>query len=268
MMARINPEGVLPTRQAEVSAAYRLFIVLVALNAVVLALLYYVTRFVPAIPPAVREVFYFADTIHAVVFLFDFGLHMKRAPDRRRYFIRWGWLDLITGLPGPPFLRLLRVVRLAQFARVQLRTTPKEVRLAARQRLAQSTLLVVIMLVLLVVTYGSAAVVLTEANAPGANITTGADAIWWAFVTIATVGYGDTYPVTGWGRLIGIAMLFAGVSLFSTLTSYLASTFVRPGTRENDPGSPALQDELAELRQALRDLEARLAERDSRQSPS
>ena len=268
MTVHIHPEGDLPAEQAVTSATYRLFILLVTLNALVVALLYYLTIFVPAIPPAVRQVLYLADTIQATIFLFDFALHLKRAPDRRHYFVHWGWLDLITGLPGPPFLRLLRGVRLAQVTRTQLRDTPAEVRLAARQRLGQSTLLVVIMLVLLVVTYGSAAEVMVEANAPGANITTGGDAVWWAFVTIATVGYGDTYPVTGWGRLIGVAMLVAGVSLFSTLTSYLASTFVRPATHENAPAHPALQAELAELKQAVRDLEARLTKHHDPQPPS
>jgi voltage-gated potassium channel len=264
MTARTTLDGELPAEQAVTSAAYRLFILLVTLNALVVALLYYVSIFVPAIPPAVRQVFALADTIHATIFLFDFLLQLKRAPHRRHYLVHWGWLDLITGLPGPPFLRLLRVVRLAQVTRAQLRNTPMDVRLAARHRLAQSTLLVVAMLVLLVVTYGSAAIVMVEADAPGANITSGGDAIWWAFVTIATVGYGDTYPVTAWGRLIGVAMLVAGVSLFSVLTSFLASTFLKPAEHGDEIRDRILHAKLAELQQAVRDLEARLVERDSR----
>jgi voltage-gated potassium channel len=268
MTARIYPDGELPADQAATSAAYRLFMLLVALNALVVALLYYVSFVVPAIPPAVRQVLYFADTINALLFLFDFGLQMKRAPNRRHYFLHWGWLDFITAIPGAPLLRLLRVVRVAQVTRTEIRNTPAEVRLAARQRLAQSTFLLVIALVLLIVIYGSVAIVLVEANAPSANITSGGDAVWWAFVTIATVGYGDTYPVTGWGRVIGVAMLVAGVSLFSVLTSFLASTFLKPAEHGDEIRDRILHAQLAELKQAVRDLEARLVERDSRQSPS
>lgn len=264
MTAHTSPEGAVPAAEAVTSATYRLFMLLVALNGLFVSLLYYVSLAIPAVPPAVREVLYFADTIHALLFLFDFGLHLKRASDRRAYLVHWGWLDFITGIPGAPVLRLLRVVRVAQVTRTQVRDTPAEVRLATRQRLGQSTFLIVITLVMLVVIYGSIAMVIVEADAAEANITSGSDAIWWAFVTIATVGYGDTYPVTGWGRLIGILMLIAGVSLFSTLTSYLASTFVRPGARENGAGSPEVQAELAELKRALRDIEARLVERDGK----
>jgi voltage-gated potassium channel len=114
-------------------------------------------------------------------------------------------------------------------------------------------------LVLLVVVYGSVAIVMVEAKAPGANITSGGDAIWWAFVTIATVGYGDTYPVTGAGRLIGVLMLVAGVSLFSVLTSFLSSTFLRPAAQREESRDSALRAELVALREAHARLEAALA---------
>src|SRR5204862_4666585 len=62
---------------------------------------------------------------------------------------------------------------------------------------------------------------------PGkANITTGGDALWWAVVTITTVGYGDTYPVTMLGRLTGVAVMFSGVGIIGALASILASILV------------------------------------------
>jgi hypothetical protein len=56
----------------------------------------------------------------------------------------------------------------------------------------------------------------------GANITKLGDGIWWAVVTIATVGYGDYYPVTVAGRLIAIFMMLSGIGIFALLVSTLA----------------------------------------------
>ena len=71
-----------------------------------------------------------------------------------------------------------------------------------------------------------------EYRSPGANITTGADALWWAIVTITTVGYGDYYPVTELGRLTGVFVMFAGVGIIGALASILASLLVSPAPAE------------------------------------
>ncbi len=245
--------------RAVTSVAYRLFLLLTTASALLVSSLYYLSLVVSILPPAVRDVLFFADTLHALIFLFDFGLHATRAPHRRTYLLRWGWLDLLSALPGLPALRLLRLPHAAIETRTLRHGTDWEVRTAARRQLAQNTLLTVMGLVLLVVTYGSAAVVAIEADEPGATITSGSDAIWWAFVTLATVGYGDTYPVTDRGRLVGVLMLLAGVGLFSVLTSYLASAFLHPA-RRHDEENP-LRAEMAELKQSVARLEAHLTAR-------
>ena len=65
-----------------------------------------------------------------------------------------------------------------------------------------------------------------EKDAPGANITTGGDALWWGYVTATTVGYGDKYPVTMGGRIVGTLMLTVGVALFATFSGFLAHAFL------------------------------------------
>ena len=72
------------------------------------------------------------------------------------------------------------------------------------------------------------AMVWAEEGAPNANITTGGDAVWWAYVTITTVGYGDQFPVTSAGRFIGVLVMTGGVALFGVLTGFLANTFLSP----------------------------------------
>lgn len=65
-----------------------------------------------------------------------------------------------------------------------------------------------------------------EHKAPGANITNFGDAIWWAFVTIGTIGYGDYYPVTFEGRAIAVLLMVAGLAFISVITVSVATMFL------------------------------------------
>lgn len=62
-----------------------------------------------------------------------------------------------------------------------------------------------------------------ERDAPGATITSFGDAIWWAFVTIATVGYGDEYPITIPGRFFAIVLMIGGVAIVGTASALVVS---------------------------------------------
>lgn len=76
------------------------------------------------------------------------------------------------------------------------------------------------------VLFSSIAILQVE-DSPNSNIKSAEDAIWWSYVTITTVGYGDKYPVTTEGRLIAAVLMTAGVGLFGTFTGFLASWFVQ-----------------------------------------
>jgi len=62
---------------------------------------------------------------------------------------------------------------------------------------------------------------------PNSNIKTAEDAIWWAYVTITTVGYGDKFPVTTEGWIITAILMTAGMGMFGTFTAFVASWFVK-----------------------------------------
>src|SRR4051812_21608358 len=65
-----------------------------------------------------------------------------------------------------------------------------------------------------------------EVGAAGSNITSFYDSLWWAVVTVLTIGYGDRFPVTPAGRLLGVVLMFAGVLSVAILTSKIASIFM------------------------------------------
>jgi voltage-gated potassium channel len=93
---------------------------------------------------------------------------------------------------------------------------------------AAGGLLSVLLVAILVTEFGALAVLAVERGAEGATIETAQDAVWYLIVTMSTVGYGDTYPVTDLGRLIGSVIIVVGVGVFGTLTGFLANAFLAP----------------------------------------
>ncbi|MFF4359337.1 potassium channel family protein [Streptomyces sp. NPDC001604] len=73
---------------------------------------------------------------------------------------------------------------------------------------------------------GSWAVVAAEHDAPRANLRTYPQALWWSIETATTVGYGDFYPVTLGGRVIGAVVMVVGITTYGMVTAALATWFV------------------------------------------
>jgi voltage-gated potassium channel Kch len=206
---------------------------------------------------AINSVVLFVDAVLCPIFLVDFALHLKRAPNKRTYLINQrGWLDFLGSLPFPG-LRLARLFRMARVASVLHRDGPRKVWQTIAENRAGSALLGTIFLTIVLLEFGSVMMLAVEKNAPDANILSASDALWWSYVTVTTVGYGDRFPVTNPGRLVGVAMLTIGVGLFGVLTGFLANTFLAPAKDEEEHvGSSVdeLRQEIAELKRLIQEL--------------
>ena len=184
----------------------------------------------------VDTVLFETDALICVVFLFDVARSVSRASDRRAYVfgvrvgrsIPYGLIEFLGSLPGLTILRPLRLVRLRETSRVVGIHRPRYLIAEFLAQRAQSAAYVVVLAALLTLTIGASLMAVVEEPAPNANITTGGDAFWWAFVTMTTVGYGDTYPVTEAGRFIGMVTMAVGVAIIGVLSSFLASWFLSP----------------------------------------
>ena len=182
------------------------------------------------VDPAVRNVILIVDTGLCFVFFADFLGRLRNAASKRRYFFRQlGWLDLLGSLPFPG-LRIARVFRVARVVRLVRVVGMKTLIDKMLHDRAGSALYTVLTLCVLVIQYGSMFELVANRRAPDANIQTASDAVWYTIVTITTVGYGDKYPVTNPGRIVGVLIMIVGVGLFGVLTGFLANTFLAPAS--------------------------------------
>jgi voltage-gated potassium channel len=140
--------------------------------------------------------------------------------------MRWGWIDLISSIPAVSYLRAGRVLRLIRLLRLirAFRSTQSFMHHVFKNK-AQGAFTSVSIFAVLLIIFSSIAILQVEQD-PTSNIKSAEDAIWWSYVTITTVGYGDRYPVTTEGRIIAAVLMTAGVGLFGTFTAFVASWFV------------------------------------------
>ncbi|EWS99709.1 ion transporter [Intrasporangium oryzae NRRL B-24470] len=172
----------------------------------------------------------------SVILFVDFCVRLRTAESRSGYFLRnFGWADLLASLPLPQF-KVLRLFRLARVYRLLRAYGARNIGRSLLRERAGSALLSLLFVAILVLEFGSLWMLRLESGAPDRNITTASDAIWYVIVTISTVGYGDQYPVTTPGRVLGAIIIVIGVAIFGTLTGYLANLFLSP--RTSDAAAP------------------------------
>lgn len=181
-------------------------------------------------PTTDRDLASFLTVVSWVVwaaFAVDFGVRLHLAEQRATYALRH-WYDIALVLL--PMLRPLRLLRLLAFARVLNRT--------AVGGLAGRATTYVVGTAVVSVFLGGLAMLDAEREAPGANITSIGDAIWWATTTVTTVGYGDHYPVTFEGRMVAFALMLVGIGTVGVITAALATWLVSNVQREREHPGP------------------------------
>lgn len=182
------------------------------------------------------------NALFSLIFLGDFIYRMATAPSPGRYFFRgFGWADLLASLPFPQ-LKVLRLFRLLRVVRLMRDLGPRTIWNTLVHDRANSTLMTLLLLGVFVLQFGSLAILAVEGHADGANITSASDALWYTIVTISTVGYGDQFPVTNSGRLLGALIIVVGVGIFGTFTGYLANLFLGPQKPRDDADETAVAD--------------------------
>lgn len=238
--------------QERASIPYLVFILVLSILAVVAL----VVSSLGKLSDDTRKILEYADTAVCALFFVDFLVLLFRSKNRWRYFVTWGWLDLISSIPSIDLFRLGRAGRILKILRVLRGIRAAKVLTSfILYRRAQSTFLAALLISLLLIVLSASAVLQFETS-PEANIRTPEDALWWAVVTITTVGYGDRFPLSGEGRLIAAFLMTAGVGLFGTFSGFVAAWFIGAPKRQ-----PAEAHAIAKLEEEIRQLREQLSQK-------
>lgn len=244
------------SRRDASNGIYHLFIVALTVFSLAMVAAYYLLP----LTGATKQALLWIDIPISLIFLADAFRSLRRASDKWAY-LKWGWLDFLGSIPLVLPLRIARLARLGRAWRtLRLRRLSQVGEDLDRNR-AESAALITVFLALVVLTTATVAVLEFESEVSQANIRSADDAFWWAVVTLATVGYGDYYPVTPWGRIAAVALMTMGVGIFGVLASYLANLFL-PTTLddEEDPDLAEIKAELAALNTRLDAIQAMLGD--------
>jgi len=188
------------------------------------------------------------------IVLVEYAVRLVVTPDRLGYLKR-RWVEpatvVVPPLQGWHLVGMEKMSLLVYEAELRVETILKHHSLFRVLIAAAGTLFL-----------GAWLVLLFEEKAKGSNIHSYPDALWWAIVTVTTVGYGDRYPVSAGGRAVAVVLMLVGIGLIGVLTATVASVFVKEHTDANKEafkkGHDELGQQLSVISDRIADVERRL----------
>ena len=167
-------------------------------------------------------------------FAVEYGVKLYLTPLRRHYVTHHLVELAVIALPLLRPLRALRLLRVVNIFRAGLILT--NALRKVRGVLTHHGLHYVLFVVLGVIVVCAALEFEFEEGTHGSNIQNFGDSLWWAVVTVTTVGYGDKYPVSAGGRGVAVVLMVVGIGLIGVLTATVASYFIGQGVDEDKAG--------------------------------
>lgn len=220
-----------------------------AVLAAIFLTIFAVDILVQSIGPNWSLAFRIVDYVIWLLFAAEYVMRIVLAEDRFRYW----WHNLADFfIIVVPILRPLRLLRLLLLLKLLNRR--------AMDSLRGRVVVYGVSSAALLIFCGALAELDAERGHPGANITTFGLALWWAVVTMTTVGYGDRFPVTTEGRLVAVGMMVAGVALVGAVTASFATWLIDRVRVEEEVEEAATRNDLQALHAQLGRLEQQLGD--------
>ncbi len=182
--------------------------------------LYHFLRFVNVIPSTIQPIV-FLDNFIILILAADF-IYRYRHAENSKQFLKDTWIELFSLIPFSGFFKAFRIFRIIKKSKFSSFFK------FAHQLLSVSGLYYAIGVVLLLSFIGGGILFKIEESIP-----TFTDGIWFAFVTMTTVGYGDLVPVSDTGRWISVFLMIVGIGFISVLSGGIASFLVNQRRKSN-----------------------------------
>lgn len=189
---------------------------IIALLSIFSILLLSISYFIPQ-DSEINKLINYYDFGLCAVFLYDFFSQLRKRKKRWRYFFTYGWLDLLSSIPVISEFRYIRVLRIFRIFRIMKSFHLLYEFIITHKKASLYGFVIFVSTVILVL---SSTMVLYLEKDVG-NIKTAEDALWWSYITITTVGYGDYYPVTNFGKLTASILILNGIVIFGAIVSYI-----------------------------------------------
>lgn len=172
------------------------------------------------------------DSLICVVFLIDFFTNLYSAEDKKLFF-KTRWIDLVSSIPFIELFRVFRITRIMRAIRLfklfkvirGIRALSPIIRYITKNKL-RSILFSYTAIMILILFYCSVAFYMIEKDG-NEMVRSYFDALWWSFITVTSVGYGDVFPRTHEGRIIAMVLTLGGMGMFSLITAELSAKFLK-----------------------------------------
>lgn len=195
----------------------------------------YAISTIPSLPLEVHVWLGRFEALCVIIFMGEYFLRLYAAPNRLRYALSfWGLIDLIAWLPSVLLVTgataAIRLVRLLQVFRVlKIMRYSRALRRLGRAFHESRDELAVFFFVAFFLLYLAAVGIYFFENPEQPQAFSSVPAsLWWAVVTLTTVGYGDVVPVTVGGRIFTTLVLFLGMGVFAVPAGIITSALITP----------------------------------------
>ena len=212
---------------------------------IVVSLITFSIETLPNLPPTASEVLYWIEFTTVLLFTGEYLLRLAVAEPRGQ-FVRsfFGLLDLVAILPfylavgvdlrAVRTFRLLRLIRILKLARYSAAIR----RLHRAAIIVREELVLFLNVALILIFLSAVGIYYFESNSQPEHFASVFHSLWWAIVTLTTVGYGDVFPITTGGRVFTFFVLFLGLGIVAVPTGLFASALSKAREEEEDTHGP------------------------------
>ena len=189
---------------------------------------------IPDLKPQTRTILYVIEVFSVIVFTIEYLLRIYVSERKLKFiFSFYGIIDLLAILPfylsfgvdlrslrALRFLRLFRILKLVRYNRAMNHFT-------TAIKSAKEEILLFLFITLILIYFAAVGIYYFENAAQPEHFSSIFDSLWWAIVTLTTVGYGDVYPITVGGKVFTFFILLIGLGIVAIPTGIISSALTK-----------------------------------------